>query len=224
MTCKKLLFILVFCSSSFTIFAQNEINAGLLPRVTLSSKLNDKLKLVTTLESRQLLIDDSKSDYQYVLTDFTNLLSYKLSVKNTLNMGYTLRVREQQGIHRFIQQFNHIQTLGQQRLGHRFGIDQTFGAGEEFTFRGRYRLSFEKALQGTQIDPREFYVKLSNEYLGAFSKSENELEIRIGSFLGYEISEINRLEVGLDYRLGDLSRNRSSSNFWLGIAYFTSIN
>jgi hypothetical protein len=213
---------LFFCSIS--LFAQNEINAGILPKINLSSKLSKNIKLVTTLESRQLIVDNRISEYQYVLTDFTNILSHKLSVKNSLNMGYTFRLKEQQGIHRFIQQFNHIQTLGQQRLGHRLGIDQTFGAGEDFTFRSRYRLSFEKGFQGTQIDPREFYFKLSNEYIGAFRKNESELEIRLGSFLGYEINTKNRLEVGIDYRIGDFTKISFSSNFWLGIVYFTSLN
>lgn len=220
----KLLHISLLLLISVNLVAQKEINAGLLPKINLSSKLGENLKLVSSLESRQLLLETNKSDYQYVLSDLTNIFSYKLSVKNSLNMGYTLRIIDKQAINRFIQQFNHIQNLGQQRLGHRFGIDQTFGGGDDFTFRSRYRLSFEKALQGTQIDPREFYIKLSNEYLAAFSKNETEFEARLGSFIGYEINDKNRIETGIDYRLSDFVSKNTSNNFWLGIVYYTSLN
>src|SRR5690606_33535803 len=103
--------------------------------------------------------------------------------------------------HRVIQQFSITQRLATSRLAHRFRTDQTFEKDEALQLRLRYRMSWEKALNGLEIDPKEFYLKLNNEYLGVLQDGEGNLEIRGLAAVGYIISDKNQIESGVDYRL-----------------------
>jgi hypothetical protein len=203
---------------------QKVINAGILPKFNLSNDLKNNFKLVSSLESRQLFIDSNQLSSTYILSDITNALAYKLSSRNSLTLAYTIRLEDNSSTHRIIQQFNSVQKLFVGRLGHRFGIDQTFSKRSDFTFRGRYRISLEKPLQGTQIDPKEFYFKIGNEYLGAIRKNEMAFEFRLTPSIGYEVNTRNKFEVEIDYRLSDLGdENGNTQNFWLSAVWFSSL-
>lgn len=214
---------ILFVLSSLSCFGQTETIAGFLPKINMVTKLSDKIKFVSSIESRQQFFDDMNSnsfDYDYVLTDITGIASITLKNQYKINTGYTLRIREDQLFHRFIQQVSLVQNLPNFRLAHRFGIDQTFSKDANFVFRSRYRAVIEKPLNGQKVDVHEFYLKLGNEYVWALTKENFDIEIRLIPQLGYELNKNNKIEFGLDYRLNDFLENQASNSFWLKFNWF----
>ncbi len=81
----------------------------------------------------------------------------------------------------------------------------------------------EIPLNGQTLDPKELFIKVSNEYLNAFQQSEYDLEIRIAGFIGYVFSPKTKLEIGLDNRLDAFIDDRLRNRFWLGFNIFQSL-
>lgn len=209
------------------LYAQSSFSSGILPRIRVSTKITDQIKWINGIESRQLLINDSKDDsfgYDYILTDISSLLSFKVGAHGVLNGGYLLRIENDEIIHRVIQQYNLVHNYNVLRIGHRFATDQTYGNSASPEFRARYRITIEKALAGNNVDPGEFYVKLSNEYIFSYQNEKSDLEMRILPFLGYELNPKNKIEIGLDYRQDRLLKSGAENDLWLSINWFYTID
>lgn len=205
-------------------FSQSDFSGGLLPRVNASFKLAGQLKLNSSVELRQQLFNQelgAEKQAEFVLADWANTLSYKLRSNQSLNFGHTLRSREQDFHHRFTQQFSVVNQKTLFRVGHRLGMDQTFIPKQNTVFRTRYRVSFEKPLRGAEIDNKELYLKVNNEYLGIFTKENADVEVRVVPYIGFEINPKNKVELGVDYRISDFTQNQISHRLWLSVVYFT---
>lgn len=205
---------------------QNTYQLGVLPSFNLNKKLSAQWKTNLKIESRQSLKEgffkeSNQVQYEYVLTDFTLILAKKVGLGNTLSGGYTLRLREGDLIHRSIQQFTVVRKFSEYRLAHRLSTDQTFIKDEPVEFRLRYRLTLEFALAGQSVNPKEFYLKINNEYLNILQDKDYDLEIRFVPFLGYKFTDENKLEMGLDYRLDSfVNKGGSRNRFWGILSWF----
>ena len=133
-----------------------------------------------------------------------------------------LRWSDGKFIHRIIQQFTITQKLYSSRLLHRIRTDQTFEKDEALQLRLRYRLSWEKPLSGLKVDANEFYLKINNEYLGMLQEGKGDLEIRGLANLGYSISDSNKIESGVDYRVEQLTQKIRVHKVFLNIAFYHS--
>ena len=133
----KLFWSILFLFSTFSLFGQRDLSAGLLPKVNVSARLSDQAGLVSSVESRQLLYDDPQVDYRYVLTDVATFLAFRIQPDQKRNLGYTLRFRNKQLFHRFSQQYNFVDYRDSYRVGHRLALDQTFAKDEPTTYRAR---------------------------------------------------------------------------------------
>jgi hypothetical protein len=108
-------------------------------------------------------------------------------------------------------------------LGHRFGTDQTFGQDAPAVYRIRYRIALEKPLQGLETDPKEFYLKVGNEYIVAFESGYRDIEIRLIPAAGYVFNPWNRIEAGIDYRFNEFLLSPSDHDFWFSLTWYASI-
>lgn len=212
----KVLILLVsfFCLKTKS---QSNFDAGLLPKIVLSKKIDDKLKWVHSIESRAVVYDD-ELQLSHNLVDASSILSLKTSLNQSFNFGYILRFRDSDIIHRTFQHYNFVNQLTAIKVGHRFAFEQFYQSKKQTTFRTRYRVSAEKALNGEKVDVKEFYLKLGNEYLYDFE--EKDLEIRLTPYLGYKASEKDRIEFGLDYRLGGFINNITENNLWFRVTWY----
>lgn len=215
-----------FLCIPLTSVAQPSVTAGFLPKINLTTGLNDQTRLNASVESRGLFYDklaEESSALQYVLTDFTVLVSRSTGFRTALNLGYTLRLANGETIHRTIQQFNLVRNLDAGRLAHRFATDQTFSPSESPVFRARYRITFERPLSGDEVDEKEFYFKMGNEYLGIYQVENTDLEIRLIPLFGYEINAQSKVEFGVDYRISEfLTSPYPESQFWAAAAWYWS--
>lgn len=213
---KKLLLIL-FLGGSFVANCQSSFTGGWLPKVNASLKLSDKTKWVNSIEAREVVYKD---DFQFThnLVDISTIFSMKTDLNQSVNVGYILRFKEGETIHRLLQHFNIVQNFDGLKLAHRFGMEQFFQTHVTPQFRTRYRATLQKALSGEKVDVKEWYIKLSNEYLYQFN--EEDLEVRLSPYLGYQLSKKDKLEFGLDYRLGKLLDSSQKNSLWFRTTWY----
>ncbi|AXT60258.1 DUF2490 domain-containing protein [Aquimarina sp. AD10] len=218
-------FYLFFCIMIYSFsWSQSTFTSGLLPRIRISSKLTNTIKWVNGIESRQLFTDNTKKNsFDYFLTDISSLASFKIGHNSSLNGGYLLRIEDNQVTHRTIQQYSFVYSYHAIRVGHRFVTDQTFSTTTLPKYRGRYRVTLEKPLNGDKINPNEFYIKLSNEYLFSYQDSKLDIELRVLPFLGYELNLKNKIEAGIDYRLSKFINSDPKNTLWFTINWFYTI-
>lgn len=207
------------------LLAQSSYRFGALPSVNLNVKLKNDWSTNFKIESRQQFQEgnfgaEKASGYSYVLTDYSAIVAKKTGLNSKLSGGYLLRFRDNQMVHRLIQQYTITQRLPSLRLAHRVVTDQTLSPKEKTEFRLRYRLATEIPLNGQSADVNELYLKLSNEYLNSLQDAVYDLEVRLVPLLGYTASESQRVEMGLNYRLNSFVSGSPSHSFWLSINWY----
>ena len=225
---KAIIFCLLLCATCKGLTAQQNYRSGTLIQLNVNFSLPKNLKLNTKLESRQIFSEKEtdkmrSGQVRNERTDFHVILTKKLSADNSIGGGYLVRLQDGDFVHRLIQQFNHVRKLEVVSLAHRVVLDETFSKDEPVELRLRYRLSAEKALNGRSVDPREFYLKLNNEYLGIFGSGSPDLEIRASAALGYDVSDTNKIEFGLEYRVNEFYTAAKAQQFWVTIAWYLSV-
>lgn len=205
--------------------AQNSYQFGLLPSINVNKDLVNDWKLNFKVESRQLFKEgifkeESDFNYEYMQTDYSIIVSQKVGGNKSVYAGYLMRIQDNKIISRSIQQYVIAKQYGFFRMSHRFSADQTFQKSVDTEYRLRYRLSSEFPLRGQSVDPGEFYFKINNEYLNSFQSKDYDLGIRLTPFLGYEFTDSNKLEYGLEYRVNSFIDNGSDTDLWIGINWF----
>lgn len=209
------------------LIAQQRYRVGLMPQVNLNIRLNKGWKFNGKIESRYILQTGTFGKAptfknQYSLTDIAGLLSRKAGANSSIAGGYQARIQEGQLIHRLVQQYSLVRRYTAFRLGHRFAMDQTFDPQDSPTFRLRYRISAEFPLNGQSVDPGEAYFKIGNEYLNALDGGEYDLEIRAVPAWGLAISDHNKLEIRVDYRLDAFVQGNTRHSGWGQVAWYLS--
>ena len=205
--------------------AQGAYEAGFLPAVNINYTLNDDWSVNFKTESRQQFLrgvfsEAQETDYRYLLTDMSVIIARKVGLASRIAGGYLLRVEQGELIHRAIQQYTYVQSLSRFRLGHRLSSDQTYSPVENTEIRLRYRLASEIPLNGETADPKEFYVKISNEYLNSLQGSAYDLEVRLVTLLGYNLSDKQQIEIGVDYRVDSFIDQYAEHSFWTSLSWY----
>lgn len=205
--------------------SQTRYQSGVLPSLSLTKKLNDTSRINLRVETRQALFEktqDEPSEWTHtnVLTDITAVYSHKVGYNNAIAGGYMTRFRDGNIGHRAIQQFTMVRRIDGYRLAHRFSTDQTWMPNEDISLRMRYRLASDLPLQGTSLDPNEFYIKASVEYLGELQSGGLGHEVRAVPVIGYDFTDNNKVEMGLDYRHSRLFTDSPRARYWMKIAWF----
>ena len=217
----------LFCFLSTGVWAQGTYEVGLLPGLNINQKLNKNWRLNYKIESRLSgaegrFSESFNAEPKHVLTDLAVVGSRKVGLNNTLAGGYLIRMEKNGVSHRAIQQYTLVRNYNAFRLAHRFSTDQTFSKEEAAEFRLRYRLSFDVPLNGQEVDDREFYLKLNNEYLNSLQGGTYGLEIRLVPSLGYAFNDANKVELGVDYRLSDFLSGPAENTFWVPLTWYIS--
>ncbi len=202
--------------------AQTSFQLGVLPSININKPLPKDWSLNFKSESRQSLFQE-KFSYDYLLTDISIGGAKKIGINTTLAIAYLIRIDNNSISNRAIQQLSFVRRFPGFRLSHRIAADQTFKNEENTEIRIRYRLSFEIPLQGQTLDPKEFFLKLNNEYLNAFEDEIYDLEIRFAAFAGYALSAKGKLELGIDYRLDSFIDKGARNRLWISINIYQAI-
>lgn len=206
--------------------AQNRF--GIMPQINTDFKIGQLLKVNTKLENRFILYQNplqaNSSRTEYERTDIELIVSANKGRLKNAGIGYLIRRSDNDGsfLHRSIQQYSFGQQISNLQLAHRLRTDQTFEKDEAVQYRLRYRLSLEKPLSGLKVDPKEYYLKFNTEVMGILKEQKANMELRLLSALGYNHSDENQLEIGLDYRAEDLIGSNTENLLWLTIGWYHS--
>lgn len=224
---------IIFLSTLLVLFtndikSQSQRRIGTLPSINVNKKLNDAWELNFKIESRQFLLqeeagEDDDLQFKYALTDFSILSARKVGLNSKIIGGYLIRIEPDEASHRFIQQFTLVQKIRNYRLAHRLAMDQTINKDEPSEFRFRYRIGMEFSLNGETINNKEFYLKLNNEYLNSIQEAVYDLEVRMIPLIGYNITDTNKLEFGIDYRIDSFIQKNTRNTFWININWYLRI-
>lgn len=217
------IFFFLFVSVVFIASAQGSFQLGLLPSLNINKQLPKDWALNFKAESRQTLYQNN-FNYNYELTDVSILAATKILINTTIGGGYLIRIDSEEVKHRAIQQVSITKRYDNFRIAHRLSMDQTFSKHDDTEFRFRYRISSEVPLQGQTLDPAEFFLKLSNEYLNSFQGEGYDLEIRGAAFLGYTLHSDSKLELGVDYRADSFITDSMRNRFWIGFNFYFTIS
>ncbi len=224
---KRLLFILVL-SIPITANSQSLTSIGWLPEVSVSYKLNDQFRLTGQVESMQLGFTKRGTEsfnyrYNYVRTDLTMVVSYRLNPNWSLAAGGMTRFVDGSLVYRSLQQVSYTRRGLGARFGHRFRTDQTFSTEASMQVRLRYRFSGEVPLQGQTLNDREWYSISSVEQIASVQNSDWDWEQRLSTALGYYFNAKNKIEIGFDYRLDDFTQGDGRHSIWTMINYFLNL-
>lgn len=224
---KRLIFLHILAFMTHFVVAQNTYIIGFLPQVNTEISFSDRWKLNTKLEARQIITEGHSKNLfngagRYERTDLEMIVNRNLGAQSAVGLGYLIRLEEGKFIHRFIQQYSVVQKFTSFRLAHRFRTDETFENDEYSIVRARYRASLEKPLNGQSVDPKEFYLKLNNEYLLVLEDAIFNLEIRGLAVLGYSFSNKNKMECGFDYRASELISTDNEQQLWFNLGWYQS--
>lgn len=218
---KTLVLSLLALLLSSALAAQNRV--GILPQINLNVSLPGDWRGNVKLESRQIFHESDEPGYRCERTDLAFMITRKTTAGPSWGAGYLVRLEDGAFIHRTTQQYSAVSRYTAFRLGHRLVADQTFRPEQPVEYRFRYRASSDFPLQGQSVDPGEFYLKVSNEYLGSFEGPDFDLEIRGLGALGLNLTDNNKLEFGLDYRVNAFLTSPARHNFWGYLGWFLSI-
>jgi hypothetical protein len=152
------------------------------------------------------------------------VVTKRIAANTTVGGGYLLRAEDGEFENRTIQQISFSKKYSGFRMAHRVMTDQTFANNSKPELRLRYRISSEIPLEGQSLDVKEFYLKINNEYLNSWQGHEYDLEIRGVALLGYSVSSVNDLEIGIDYRLDSFIDGDPRNRIWLSINFFHSLD
>ncbi len=201
--------------------AQNTIDIGLIPSLNINKKLEKDWSLNFKAESKQALISDG-FNYDYLQTEVSFIAAKKIGINTKLAAGYLLKIDGEVIKNRAIQQISVIRRYSDFKLSHRFSADQTFETDDYTEFRFRYRVSTEIPLEGQSLDPKEFFIKLNNEYLNSIYQKQYDLEIRGAALLGYSLTPNSKLEIGADYRIDSFITGGFRNRLWIGLNFYQS--
>lgn len=211
---------LFLCTS---VSGQSKFQWGVLPSINVSKPLKKAYKLNLKGESRETLYRENDFDLDHRLADVNLMLSRRVGFSNALAIGYLVRVEEGRLMHRLIQQYSINQNFDALRMSHRFSADQSFEADQALEHRYRYRLTVQLPLIGRNIDAHEYYLKLNNEYLNAFTSDAHDLEVRLVAVLGFEFNDNNKIEFGIDQRMTLLLDRPSQHRTWTSMSWYLTL-
>ena len=151
----------------------------------------------------------------------TNGISYKSGPRQKVNLAYAIRVKEKGIESVFMQQISSVNQFEGFRLGHRVELREYLDS-EGIDYQLRYRLNAEFAISGQDVNYRELYFKPGTTIIYAFSNVENDLEFRISSYLGIQLTHGNKCEIGFDSRLNKFLAGSGRSRTFLVLAWYKS--
>jgi hypothetical protein len=222
-----LLSISIITTSSF--LAQSEYEIGFLPEFNFGTSFSKVWSLDAEVAARFESLSGSfgenntATSVYFDLVDVTTVFNRTVGVDAKVGFGYLARFRDEEGIHRLIQQYAFTNPYYGFRIGHRFRVDETFAPNETVETRLRYRVSSDISLNGEYIDPKELYLKVGNEYVYSFQGSDTDLEIRMVPTLGYYLDDDHKIEVGIDYRIDSFINTTIDHRIWLNVGYYLNL-
>lgn len=213
MSSTKLLLPALLCT--LAALGQENFTGYLQPSAAVSYKLSPRFSQNASLKQRTFFFRESEGQLRARQIDAVVFTQYRIGTNTSTSFGLLYRFRnifepEMGDEVRLSQQFNVALRPSALRIGHRVRSEQRLFSGQTI-HRFRYRLALDGPLQGEQSDVGEAYWVGSLEpLLSAGRGMSPEYDFRLTAWIGYRISQNQKLQMGPEFRwenfFGDLER------------------
>lgn len=171
------------------------------------------------LQNRSFIYSEEAFDFKVRQLDLGHFSNLKIAQNQSIAFGVLYRSRSafDGGANelRFTQQYNLRHKTFVVRYGHRFRAQQRITA-LATTHRFRYRFSLDFPLQGEQLDVGEAYLVGNVEQLLSATKARKpQHDTRLTLFLGWQLTEKMKLQLGTEYRFEDYGQELQNIFFLL---------
>ncbi|NNE30461.1 MAG: DUF2490 domain-containing protein [Saprospiraceae bacterium] len=225
---RQILHILFVVSCAFQLVAQSSNELGLMSYVNVNKKFEKDWNLNLKIGNRQSLVRDLFGEYpqrglENIRTDFSLFATQSIIFNQRIALGYITIIGDGETQHRLIQQYALVSKFDDFSLSQRVSVNQIWKKDEDLRFRLRYRIASSIPLNGQTINPSEFYLKVSNEFVNSWQGDTYDLEIRLAPFVGYGISKMHKVEIGLDYRINSFLVDSPTNRLWINLNWYVSL-
>lgn len=201
----KYLIIVLLWLTSFAGISQDNFNTLGESAFAINHKITSNYNVNFALRSRYFLFRNKTIQYHQQQVDFYHFSTFNLDYSHKLSFGLYYRNRDwyNSGSNelRITQQFNYIKQKHGVRYGHRLRAEQRI-LNTKTIFRQRYRFNVDCPLNGEKLDIGEAYLVSATESLFSLSKPDKpEIDIRVSTQIGWQITEDLKLQTGLEHRL-----------------------
>ncbi|MFB9055436.1 DUF2490 domain-containing protein [Mariniflexile ostreae] len=197
----SLLIIFISCQT----FSQNTLPTLGESTFGITHKISKKITSSFSIRSRYFLSTYAKAKFKQQQLDAYHFSTLALSNNKKASLGiyYRNRVFFNTGSNelRLMQQWRYSKPLTRVRLRHRFRAEQRM-LDSETIFRQRYRFAIDFPLKGRRLSIGEPYMFNSVEGLWSLNQgSKPEIDSRTTTQIGWQLSEVLKIQTGLEYRL-----------------------
>lgn len=219
---KHLVFLGLILASLSSVMGQSVDYLGPLINFNKPIRVSKRLNSKNNVELRQRMLEineqeRNQNNSQQRISLQSIIQSNEVSDFNLgLGVMYRLNYKDNNQF-RFIQQISYINASRRFKMGHRFRLDQTFKQESKETYRARYRFATQLALKGVNLNPQEYYLKLSSELLAIYA-NDYATEYRQVAMLGKKLKSNTKIELGLDYRMA--YSDHTQNTYWLSLQLY----
>jgi hypothetical protein len=229
-------FVCFFCAPLPSLQAQTDAyRLGVLSQINISYTNRKAWTYSFRLESRDVFLRGNfgvptAAALTHERLLFLPMVTTRIGTNGNIGLAYLLQYIEGNNssispwAHRYLLQYTYLQRYENFKAAHRFLFEQTFRRGVLTNYRFRYRYGVEIPLSGQTLNPKEFYLRDLAEVITTITSANIDLEVRAQSYLGYQVSPLHKVEIGMDYRLNQLLRPQKSHQFWIALAWFVSLS
>ena len=213
------LILLLFLLSSSQLFSQFENYLRWEPSVLINFKNDTRWSYNLSIVNRDRFKTPLNSS-EYEHHEMNLFASYIIDRKKIVTGGIRFRhldpFDDEPGFeNRISEQIAFINKVGSNRVVHRLRSEQRF-KNNNFDITIRYRPSFDVPLNGTTIDPDEFYFLVYNEIIWQIDNdAPSEFENRITAGLGYYFSRTLKFQADIQYRISDIGLDKVTTGTFI---------
>jgi len=204
---RKLLVIITFFFT-ISLLAQKNLIGYFEPSVALNYEAATNYLHNFSISNRNYIYNEEAYLFKTRQIDLSHFSELKISSNKSISLGIQYRFRsnfepDKTNELRLTQQYNFTSKPNKIRFGHRFRSEQRLQPSQT-VFRFRYRFAVDLPLQGDKLDIGEAYLISSTECLLSVAKANTpSYDQRFSTQIGYKLSEVSKLQIGLEYRLED---------------------
>lgn len=217
---KNLICVLLFVC--FKNVAQNNFETLGESAFAVNHKVSKNYSLNFALKDRYYLYKAADFTFEQRQIDIVHFSTFKLNYNHDLSVGLQYRNRDlfsnSSNELRITEQFNYKKQKIGIRYGHRFRAEQRI-LNTKTIFRQRYRFAIDFPLNGEKLNIGESYLVNTVEGLLSVSKKDRpETDIRISSQIGWQVTEVLKLQTGLEHRFEAFNLKTKNNLFILTTA------
>lgn len=217
---RHFLFLSFVLVSSFLLQAQDNTTVYWQPQVSLNYKVSPLYAQNFSITNRNYVYKNEEIKLAVRQIDLAHFSNLTIDFNKSVGLGVQYRFREnfetdRNNELRLTEQFNTTHKIRSIRFGNRLRTEQRITPAST-VHRFRYRFAADFPLEGLELDTGEVYLVMTTETLLSVGKgAEPMYDQRLTTQIGWSLPKGMKLQLGIQYRLEDYTRNSEHVFFFL---------